>query len=607
MIFKYTITALLLIVFSHFSHAQEKKTKTDTTAVYQDIYQYSQKRKTTKFLHKLFFRSAAIKPPSTIKKDIPTTNHSTYEGKIIRHINITTLDPFGYSVNDTLKKPNQKLSKFGNHIHIKTKKRTITDLLLFTTNQAYDSLKIIESERLIRNQRYTRRVRVIPTPNAANDSVDISIRILDSWSLIPNGSLSSSSGSVKLTERNLLGFGHQVSGSYKERFNDHAKHVTGNYTIANIKNSYIKLSLDYNRDYDNNSSRSISITRHFYSPLTKWAGGINFKNENRNEIFYTIQPDSALTQNKRFDYYDFWLGHSITLSKKTNTISRSTKLITALAYNNYYYKAKPALLFDPDSFFSNENNLIGHIGLTTQQYYQDKFLFNYDIIEDVPYGNILALTFGYQGKNATHRTYIGSKIAYGNRFNFGYLSSTIQWGTFVNSNLPQQNTLKIDFIYFTDLLILGRWKIRQFIKPSYIWGKNRYTTEKDKLTLNNKWGIEGFNSPINGTQRWVLNLQTQTYAPNMWKGFRFSPYANITLGSVAEQGAMLNSKVYSKFSIGALINNDFLVFNSFQISLSYFPSIPSQGQNIFKTNSFENNDLSLPNFQLDKPSYILYE
>ncbi len=607
MLNKYLLAILFTMVLSALAIAQEKKTKkTDSAAVYQNIYQYSKKNKTTKFLHKLIFRSSTTQTDSVVKKAIHSINHSTHQNKIIRHITITTLDPFGYSVNDTLKKPTQKLSKFGNHLHIKTKNGTIKDLLLFTKNQAYDSLKITESERLIRSQNYTRRVRFTAVPNTTNDSVDITIRVLDSWSLIPSGNLSSSSGGIKLTERNLLGYGHQVSGSYKTRFNDKAKQITGNYTIANIKNTYIKLKLDYDRDYDNNSSRRIALTRNFYSPLTKWAGGINFKNENRNELFFHLIPDSILTQNKRFDYYDFWLGYSIKLTKKTNTISRNSRLITALTFNNYYYKTTPEPFSDPEKFFSNESNLIAHIGLTTQKYYQDKFLFNYDLIEDIPYGNILALTFGSQNKNSTHRTYMGSKMAYGNRFGFGYLSGTVQWGTFLKSNLPNQNTLNIDFIYFTNLLTVGRWKIRQFIKPSYIWGNNRYATEKDKLTLNNKWGIEGFESQINGTQRWVLNLQTQTYAPNMWKGFRFSPFANITLGSVANQGMLLKSKVYSKFSIGALINNDFLVFNSFQISLSYFPNMPPNGENIFKTNSFENNDLQLPSFQLDKPSYAPY-
>ncbi|MFV0564303.1 MAG: POTRA domain-containing protein [Flavobacteriaceae bacterium] len=597
---------LFLIGFFIQSSAQDKKNKSDSTAVYQDIYDYSQKRKSTKFLHKFLFRPINAKTPSKSVKNTTIIAHGSYEGKIIRRIIITTLDPFGYSVDDTLKTPTEKLSKFGNSIHLKTKKGTIKDLLLFKENQAYDSLKITESERLIRSQRYTRRVRVVPVPNTANDSVDITIRVLDSWSLIPNGSLSSSSGSVKLTERNLFGFGHQVSGAYKERFSDHAKEVTGNYTIANIKNSYIKLELGYDRDYDNNSSRSISVTRNFYSPLTKWAGGFDFKNESKNEEFYYVIPDSVPSPNLRFDYYDAWLGRAFQLSKATNNISRNTRAIAAITFNNYYYKSVPEPLFNPENFFSNACNVIGHIGLTTQKYYQDKFLFNYDIIEDVPYGNILALTFGYQDKNATDRVYIGSKIAYGNRFSFGYLSGAAQWGSFLNGNLPRQTALKIDFVYFTDLISLGRWKIRQFIKPSYVWGKDRYPTEKDKLNLDNQWGIEGFDSPVNGTQKWVLNLQTQTYAPNMWKGFRFSPYANIALGSVAEQDRLFKSKVYSKFSIGALINNDFLVFNSFQISLSYFPKIPTEGVNIFKTNSFENGDLSIPNFQLDKPAYIEY-
>ena len=79
------------------------------------------------------------------------------------------------------------------------------------------------------------------------------------------------------------------------------------------------------------------------------------------------------------------------------------------------------------------------------------------------------------------------------------------------------------------------------------------------------------------------------------------------MGSLANKNELLNSKVYSKFSIGIQINNDYLVFNSFQISLSYYPSIPFEGDNLLKTNSFENTDLIINDFQLGKPAYIRYE
>jgi methionine synthase I (cobalamin-dependent) len=79
------------------------------------------------------------------------------------------------------------------------------------------------------------------------------------------------------------------------------------------------------------------------------------------------------------------------------------------------------------------------------------------------------------------------------------------------------------------------------------------------------------------------------------------------MGSLAKEKALFASKVYSKFSVGVQINNDFLVFNSFQISFSYYPYIPFEGDDILKTNSFENTDLTLNDFQLGKPAYIRYE
>ena len=85
---------------------------------------------------------------------------------------------------------------------MKSKNWTIRNLLLFKKNEPLDSLVAEESERLIRKQRYVRSVIIKPVeiPNC-KDSVDISVRVLDSWSLIPTGAISSSRGNFEITER----------------------------------------------------------------------------------------------------------------------------------------------------------------------------------------------------------------------------------------------------------------------------------------------------------------------------------------------------------------------------------------------------------------------
>ena len=63
-------------------------------------------------------------------------------------------------------------------------------------------------------------------------------------------------------------------------------------------------------------------------------------------------------------------------------------------------------------------------------------------------------------------------------------------------------------------------------------------------------------------------------------------------------------KLYSNIGIGFLIKNDYLVFNTFQISLSYYPEIPGNGYNIFKANSFRTTDFGFNEFEVGKPEIL---
>jgi hypothetical protein len=67
------------------------------------------------------------------------------------------------------------------------------------------------------------------------------------------------------------------------------------------------------------------------------------------------------------------------------------------------------------------------------------------------------------------------------------------------------------------------------------------------------------------------------------------------------------SKMFSQYGAGLVISNDYLVFDSFQISFSFFPNIPGIGENIFKTNAFKTDDIGFQNFDLSKPKIIEYK
>lgn len=608
---KHFICFLFIFCVCQNMASQEKKSAGDSTRVYKKIENYSRKNKFNKFIFRILFKSnrrAKATSSNTRKRFLIKKSFDRNEGKIIRNINIETLDPFGYSIDNYKDEPEKGFERFGNRLHLKSKNWTIRNLLLFKKNQPLDSMIVKESERLIRRQRYTRSVIIKPVEIAGSkDSVDVSVRVLDSWSLIPNGTLSSSEGNFELTERNFFGLGHEFKNDFTKRFDTGKTAYLGKYSISNIKNTYINAAFTYSNSINNNTIKSARLERQFFSPLTRLAGGIYFENR----FYVDSLPDNNNTfEDHRFklETQEYWLGHSFKIFKGRDEDFRTTNLVTTVGYKNVNYLEVPDLSYDPERFFSSEKLYLTTIGLNTRKYAEDKYLFNFGIIEDIPYGQVYSITGGFQDKNNSKRSYFGGRFAYGDYFSFGYLALNTEWGSFFNNGCTEETTFRIEGSYFTNLQHLGDWKIRQFVKPMLILGNHRANIIEDRVQISDNNGISGFSNPlINGTRKVSMALQTQTYAPGNWHGFHFSPFYNMTFGFLGDDtDKYFDGRLYSKFSIGVLINNDYLVFNSFQISFSYYPSIPFEGSNVFKTNSFKNDDLALPDYQIGQPVIVPY-
>ncbi|UPT70141.1 MAG: hypothetical protein M0D53_13600 [Flavobacterium sp. JAD_PAG50586_2] len=588
-----------------------KNSGNDSVQVYKKIEDNAKKTKFKKFVYRLLFKSkrSETKSQKNIRKQfLIKKTFDRNEGKIIRTINIETLDPFGYSVDNYKDEPNKGFEKFGNRLHLKTKNWTIRNLLLFRKNTPLDSIAAKESERLIRRQRYVRSVIIKPVEiPGSKDSVDVSVRVLDSWSLIPTGAISSSKGRFDLTERNFFGLGHEIENDFTRRFEDNAKAYTGIYTINNIRDTYIKATLLYKNDLNNDVTRSARLERQFFSPLTRLAYGAYFENR----FYVDSLPDNSsvfANQDFKLQTQQYWAGHSFKIFKGRSEDFRSTNFVTTFGYKNVSYKATPSLTYDPSRYYASEKLYLTTIGFNTRKFSEDKYLFNFGVIEDVPYGQVYALTGGFQDKNNRRRTYFGGRVAYGTYFPVGYAGINVQLGSFFDGKKSQETTLRVEANYFTNLLSIGSWRVRQFVIPTFILGNHRADIISDRVTIGEQNGISGFDNPlINGTRKLFTTFQTQSYVPGNWHGFHFSPFFNMTMGILGDHtDKLFSDKLYSIFSLGVMINNDYLVFNSFQVSFSFYPSIPYQGSNLFKTNTFKNDDLSLPDFQIGEPTIVPY-
>ena len=596
-------------ITSDFAFSQQTPAKKDSTRLYKNIETYSKKRKFSGLIYSLVFKPVAANPAKMKKyKKLIIKPYSLFEGKIIRQINIETLDPFGFSIGDTIAAPQSFLAKTGNNLHIKTLSITIRNLLLIRKNQVFDSLLVKESERLVRSRDYLRDVSFfVKGVSKQADSVDIFIRALDIWSAIPNGSVSASNITIGLTDQNFLGLGHTFQNEYNGNYSKGINSYTTNYTIPNIKNSYIGANLHFDILGQENFNRGFAINRPFFSPFAKWAAGINFTQQFRLD---SIQNGNSIfvPQRIKFNVQDYWAGNARRLYSGNSEYDRTTNFISAVRFLRVHYLEKPAEWLDPLHRYFSENIYLASIGLSTRKYVQDRFIFKFGVTEDVPIGKAFSLTSGYQVKNSNGRIYLGARISVGDYLSWGYLSSNIEYGTFLESSSAQQGILSAGIIYFTGLMEIGKWKFRQFVKPQITIGMNLFSY--DTLRMKDVHGLEGFNSSgLSGTGRILLTLQTQAYTPWNFIGFRFGPFLNFTLLNMLgdSSSSSKNNRMYSQIGVGVLIKNENLVLNAFQLSIAFYPKIPDIGQNVFKTNSFRTTDFGFRDFDIGKPGIVTFQ
>lgn len=608
------ILLLLIIYFSisGLAFAQQLPAKTDSTNLYKNIETYSRQSRFKTFIYRSIFRQVTPEAKNkTVRtktyKNLIQKPYSTFEGKIIRNIEVITFDPFGYSVSDTIVADQNFLRKAGNGMHIKTRGITIRNLLLFHKNQPFNSILVIESERLIRAQKYVHDVAFSVVPSGRNsDSVDVFIRELDRWSIVPAGAVSAAKVFVGLSDNNFLGLGHDFSDSFARNFNTGINSFNTDYFIPNIRNTYINAMLHYSFDGTGNYSRGLAVDRPFFSPLAKWAAGVIIMSQAREDTLDAIDP-AFVPYKLQFNTRDVWAGKAVQIFK--NSIDREliTNLVFTARYLRIRYSEKPPAENDPFHIYSDEDFYLGGIAITSRKYVQDKYIFKYGIIEDVPVGRVYSLTAGYQVKEDSRRLYLGMRFSSGDYYKWGYLSSNLEYGTFYNDSHAEQGIFTAGINYSTVLFEIGKWKFRQFVKPQMTIGIN--WQPYDSLTLNDGYGLDGFKSPLlSGTKRLLVTLQTQSYAPWTILGFRFGPYLNCSFGMIGDDAeGFKHSRVYSQLGLGVLIKNENLVINTFQVSISFYPLIPGVGNNVLRLNSINTTDFGFRDFEIEKPGRIKYQ
>ena len=587
----------------------------DTLSVYKKIKNVTSKHKFTRLLYDAVFVDPAPqqyenKPLSDQQKN--EDPNLKYVGSVIRDIKITVFDQFGYSVSDTTRQAINSFQKIANHYHLTTRQRTIRNNLMFKKHDKLELLKISESERILRATDFINDVQIyFECCQNTIDSVDITIVVLDRWTLDAPVNASFTSIDGALIERNFLGMGQNIQQS--SGYND----VNGNfqyggaYKINNINKSFISSNIFYSTNQivspnkTDETTVGFSVDRAFYSPLTKWAGGI---------AATKIWDDNHDTIEKTDRYYhveninsDVWIGRSFNPGFGIPLNRKGTNFIVALRYMDTHYQIRPLLKSDTSQKYFNSSFGLASVAFSLRKYYKDRFIYRFGANEDIPEGALAQILYGVRYVEQTGiRYYTGYQLSYGKHLkNIGYVSAYTNYGTYFYQDIRNDATFNAGFYYFSDLLQNNKWYFRQFVYFKYVNGINKQPGETITLNSDEMYGFN--NGSLAGTKKMILNFEGVTYVPYNLIGFKVAPLVLIGLGMIdTPQHQLIYSPVYQAYAVGLLVRNENLLNSSFQITYGFYPNLPYDNKDFGKFNPSIGFSIKVPIFAVTKPSVVDY-
>ena len=609
--FKLAIFCLTLVLFLLSGEKAFAQQPEDTLRIYKQMDKKSKRWAFTRWL----FETIVVmpKPAPKTKKIKPVKLIKPFEaeeGKIIRKVYILVLDPFGYSVNDTARRPQSRLEKYANNVHVTSKKFLIKNQLLFNNGDSLDALAMAESERILRQAPYINDARILVKrltrkQDPGRDSVDVWVYVQDLWSIFPESGFDPTQPNITLTDRNFLGLGTNIRQELRYKFSDNSVFVKGEYGIFNIRKLFLRTNLVYQFSKDLNQF-GVQFERPFFSPLTRWAGGFSAL---RTATYFHQFEDTALVLRQfpvQFDIYDGWAGRSWQLNKGKSIQKRSTSIVAGLRIRQINFHQRPSAEIDP--FFQNAGQtlLLGTVGISNRQFFKEKYLYRFGANEDVPIGYSFQIITGQQQKErSATQYYSGLSGAVGwYRKQVGYFALQLSYGNFYNKKALDKGVIRAGVNYFSNLVRYQAWAFRQFASIQSVFGLNRAAYEFIDLNGSQMYGFQS--DVLKGKSKAILNLETVFYTPYNVFGFRVAPVFFMALGKIGDDfWGLMNSRIFQAYSIGLLVRNENLVFKTFELSIGIYPYLPG-GKDAYRLNPVSSYTLRVRDFAIPKPELLEY-
>jgi hypothetical protein len=496
-----------------------------------------------------------------------------FAGKPIRRIRVRNFDVFGASIDDTTLAGSSRLARFANHLNFQTRQTTIRQNLFFREGDPVDPFRLAESERILRDLAYIGDARIVAAPApGVGDSVDVLILVKETWTLRFSQSLKEGNRmKVTLAERNLLGLGHQVSAA--GMLAPHATSRSGfdaHYAVSNLHGTFVSGMVEYVRLPDQEIS-SFAFSRELISPILRYAGGLNLM---RTSI--TVPDSTPFSADNSSELIDLWAGRSVHHWYSRKDAGRAGILFLSGRVRHLKFTRRPPVTPSTFSQYHDLDHLLGSLSYIHSSYYRTNLLFNFGRTENVPYGFLARITYGLADQEFTRTNYGSATLAAGEKLaRLGYGVGEFRVGGYPGSGTIAQGVIRARTLWFSNLLPVGGFRLRQFTRVEYATGIHRFTD--DSINFTGDGGIRGvtYDNTVTGGKRLLLNLETVAFTPWRVRGVTIAVFTFADLDFIGVGGrSILGQKHYAGLGLGVRLHKDAFGIGPVQLRFAWYPVLP---------------------------------
>ena len=520
--------------------------------LYDSIRSKTSRRRVPRMLYRMLFVRPVLDTTATGQAIDESVLLEPFAGKTIGEISIDRRPIFDADGN--------WLERAANKTHMLTRERVIRRDLLFRTGEQLDPQTIIRNKQLLRSRSYLSDVDISVVPDPVDTTcVNIAITTRDSWTISVDGGLHSEGRTtVGVYDANIFGTGNLLR--INTNFNREDFSYGGNlveYEIPNVLGTFYTADFAGGRDFYN-STLSLGLRKEFLRP-TDYEIGLTYGDIR--EKRYMIEQDTSLLVKQRD--LDAWGGYSHLIPAL-----RSSFYVTG-RYNYRRVSERPAVSADYNPILHDQDALLAGVGLYRERFYTANMVYGFGLREYLATGYKAELVSGYVWGEFRDAMYIGISYVTGGFRPVGYLMGGLTLGSYIDtgSGMWRQSAVDVDLRWFSNLFMLRRSRIRQFLSLNYTQGWNRLSGSDESIRFTDENGLQALKEHVIGTNRMILNTETVLFSPYHPLGFRIAFFGFADFGLIGYSPNIFKNEFYTSLGIGVRLRNERLVFNTIQIRL----------------------------------------